>query len=306
MREAVYLVHTCAGGGRADARLRRLLARNEPFAGPCSIVRISCPTDALRVVARLEPHQFPVAAGGDGTAAMVVAALLEVGCADRPLGLLPLGTANLLARNLGLHNPLQALLTLGRGVVRRIDVMRTSDPQAPVALVSISAGWEGRFIEAYAAGRGLGRAAAGVRGLAAAGVRAEAVTLQLNGVTVLDGCDPVFSAGLYNTRFYAGGLTVVPNADPADGECESLVYRTAAAYAAAMTRSLLWSERVQARIIRDREDRHASADAPQRGRWKAAVLGSAGVLQIDGEPRSPQRLALTVEPNALPVLVPGA
>jgi diacylglycerol kinase (ATP) len=305
MRKAVYLVHTRAGGGRADVRLRRLLARNEPLADHRSIVRISCPTDARRAVARLEPHQFPVAAGGDGTAAMVAAALLEAGVTDRPLGVLPLGTANLLARNLGLRDPLRALQTLGRGVVRRIDVMRTSDPHAPVALVSVSAGWEGRFIEAYAAGRGLGRAAAGVRGLAAAGVHAEAVTLQLNGVTVLDDREGVFSAGLYNTRFYVGGLVVSPNADLEDGECESFVYRTAATYAAAMTRSLLRSGRVRASIIRHREDRHASPNAPQSGRWKTAVLRSAGVLQIDGEPRSPQRLALRVEPNALPVVVPG-
>jgi diacylglycerol kinase family enzyme len=218
---------------------------------------------------------------------------------------LPLGTANLLARNLGAHDPLRALQTLARGVVRRIDVMRTSDPHAPVALVSVSAGWEGRFIEAYAASRGLGRAAAGVYGLVAAGLRAEAVTLELNEVTVLDGREAVFSAGLYNTRFYAGGLVVSPNADPADGECESFVYRTAATYAAAMTRRLLWSGRLQARIIRDREDRHASVDAPQSARWTAAVLVSAGVLQIDGEPRPPQCLALRVEPNALPILVPG-
>jgi diacylglycerol kinase (ATP) len=305
MRDPVYLVHPRAGGGRADVRLCRLLALNDTPTGRRSIVRISCPADALRAVARLEPHQFPVAAGGDGTAGMIAAALLEAANADRPLGVLPLGTANLLARNLGLRDPLHALQTLGRGFVRRIDVMRTSDPQAPVALVSVSAGWEGRFIEAYAAGRGLGRAAAGVRGLAAAGARAEVVTLQLNGATVLDGREAVFSAGLYNTRFYAGGLIVSPNADPADGECESFVYRTAAAYVAAMTRRLLWAGRGQGGIIRGREDRHASADAPQSGRWKAAVLGSAGVVQIDGEPRPPQCLVLRVEPNALPVLVPG-
>jgi diacylglycerol kinase (ATP) len=305
MPEAVYLVHVGAGRGRADGRLRRLLARNDTPAGHRSIVRITCPADARRAVARLEPHQFPVAAGGDGTAAMVAAALLEAGGTDRPMGVLPLGTANLLARNLGAHDPLRALQTLARGVVRRIDVMRTSDPHAPVALVSVSAGWEGRFIEAYAASRGLGRAAAGVYGLVAAGLRAEAVTLELNEVTVLDGREAVFSAGLYNTRFYAGGLVVSPNADPADGECESFVYRTAATYAAAMTRRLLWSGRLQARIIRDREDRHASVDAPQSARWTAAVLVSAGVLQIDGEPRPPQCLALRVEPNALPILVPG-
>jgi diacylglycerol kinase family enzyme len=303
MREAVYLVHTRAGRGRADVRLRRLLARNGAGGSHRSIVRISSPAEALRAVAQLEPHQFPVAAGGDGAAAMVAAALLEAGDADTPVGVLPLGTANLLARNLGVPDPLTALQTLERGVVRRIDVIRTSDPQAPVALVSISAGWEGRFIAAYAAGRGLGRAAAGVRGLAAAGLHGEAVMLQLDGRTVLDGRAPVFSAGLYNTRFSAGGLVVSPDADPTDGECESFVYHTAASYAAAMTLRLLRSGRVPPRTFQDREHAHAAAGRPQRGRWKVALLQSPGVVQIDGEPRPPQCLVLTVEANALPVLV---
>ena len=60
-----------------------------------------------------------VIGGGDGTVSAVLPALLA---ADRPLGVLPLGTANDFARSLGIRDPGHALLAIVRGFSKRVDV----------------------------------------------------------------------------------------------------------------------------------------------------------------------------------------
>lgn len=63
--------------------------------------------------------------GGDGTVNCALPALLEAG---RPFGLLPLGTANDLARSLDIPNdPVGAMSIVAAGHVRRIDVARAND-----------------------------------------------------------------------------------------------------------------------------------------------------------------------------------
>lgn len=76
--------------------------------------------DAVRAGARLV-----VACGGDGTVSEVAGALVGT---DTALGIVPLGTGNLLAANLGLPDTLEgALAVLIEGTERRIDVGRLSD-----------------------------------------------------------------------------------------------------------------------------------------------------------------------------------
>jgi len=77
------------------------------------------------LIERLEAaiaHDAPVVivGGGDGTIRSVVARLSDAG---RILGVLPLGTLNLLARDLGMPlDPVEAAQALGRAVAREIDV----------------------------------------------------------------------------------------------------------------------------------------------------------------------------------------
>ena len=75
-------------------------------------------------------YDLVVAAGGDGTVRAVVQALLD-SALDIPLGIIPVGTGNQLARNLGLYEdsllsePIEdAVKVLLEGVPRRIDVGR--------------------------------------------------------------------------------------------------------------------------------------------------------------------------------------
>jgi YegS/Rv2252/BmrU family lipid kinase len=108
-----------------------------------------------------------VVAGGDGTINAAVAALIEAG---RPVGILPLGTANDLARSIGL--PLDAAgaaEVIVRGRSRRVDVGEVNGAHflnvAHVGLGAILADrlsggmkqWLGPFAYAAAAARSLAR-----------------------------------------------------------------------------------------------------------------------------------------------------
>ncbi|MCH8476524.1 MAG: lipid kinase [Wenzhouxiangella sp.] len=66
-----------------------------------------------------------VLGGGDGSVNLALDALIEV---NRPLGLLPLGTANDLARSLSIPEDINAAMDIiTRGHLRRIDVARAND-----------------------------------------------------------------------------------------------------------------------------------------------------------------------------------
>lgn len=242
--------------------------------------------EACSIVTALDPDTLPVAAGGDGTVALVAAALLRTERAG-DLGLLPLGTANLLARELGLADPHRALRAIDDGRARRVDVMRTSLGAHPVALVSISAGFEGRFLQRYARRRRLGRAVAAVASLAAL-TGGNVLSLTLDDDAVLSPPEPAFSAGLYNTRCYAGGLVLSPEADLTDGRGEAAIYPTASAYAAALGSALL--------------RRHSPWESGKRRRWRTARIESDGPLQIDGETVPAGSVSVWMQPGALSIL----
>ncbi len=99
-----------------DAALTRLQR-----AGTATIERPEGPGGIARAVeaARAQGHDV-VLAGGDGTVNAALGALRK---ADRPFGLLPMGTANDLARTLGIPTDLEAAADIiAAGHVRRIDM----------------------------------------------------------------------------------------------------------------------------------------------------------------------------------------
>jgi len=111
---------------RADLeRLKRTVSRSEQKAGWAESIWLATtlehPTAEL-VAAALDAHaDLVIAAGGDGTVSEVASALRHT---EVPLGILPCGTANLLARNLRLPlNNLGAAASIAfAGKSRPIDV----------------------------------------------------------------------------------------------------------------------------------------------------------------------------------------
>jgi diacylglycerol kinase family enzyme len=119
----ILVVFNPHAGGAHRARLQKLISKH--FADRELVLLESPGAGGLR--AALAPWlargiRLVIAAGGDGTASDVAGALVGT---DVPMGLLPLGTGNVLARELGLpmRSEEASRLLAAYSSVRRLDVM---------------------------------------------------------------------------------------------------------------------------------------------------------------------------------------
>ncbi|MFO1037551.1 MAG: diacylglycerol kinase family protein [Geminicoccaceae bacterium] len=103
------------------ANLRSRLERGFAAVGASCEVHFGAVADLeARLGQSTDADVVPVLVGGDGTVTALLRAILK---RDLPVGVLPLGTLNLLARDLGFLGPLEAdISTLHHGTVRRIDL----------------------------------------------------------------------------------------------------------------------------------------------------------------------------------------
>ncbi len=285
----VFLVNPEAREGRATAQLRGILARAPAWAATSRLVVVASLAGAERALRAVSQEEIPVAAGGDGTVNFVAQAMRSAGRAALPMAILPLGTVNAIARALGVSDLRRALTALADGHAVALDVLTTDHPRAPLALSSISAGFEGAILSGLARGRGIGRAAGLAAALPGALLRRSGVGLEAGGRTLLDPSERAFCAGLYNLPWHALGRVIHPDADGADGRAEAVVHRTA--------RSWLSSVRHGLPATSPREG------APRSARAAAARLSSRGPIQVDGETSIPgAELEIRVEPGAVRII----
>lgn len=156
-----------------------------------------------------------VVGGGDGTLNTIAPALIERGL---PLGILPLGTANDLARTIGIpSDPSAAAKVIVAGRTRRLDLGEVNGhPFFNVASVGFSADLA-RGLTAEAKRRW------GIFGYGAAALRilsqSRPFTLHIDHDGKLEEVRTIqISVG--NGRFYGGGMTVEANARPDDGKLD--------------------------------------------------------------------------------------
>ncbi|MGY6554842.1 MAG: lipid kinase [Wenzhouxiangella sp.] len=110
-----------SGDDDLDAVAERLQA-----AGPVDFHRPEQPEDLPKLLRQHGPNcDRVVLGGGDGTVNLALDALIAI---DQPFGILPLGTANDLARSLGIAADLEAAIeVIEGGETRRIDVARANE-----------------------------------------------------------------------------------------------------------------------------------------------------------------------------------
>jgi diacylglycerol kinase (ATP) len=107
-RQSLCVIFNPAAGARRRRRFERVLAALGALGAKAAVLETRAPGDAetlARAAARGD-YDAIVAAGGDGTINEVVNGL---GDAQMPLGIVPLGTANVLANELGLPQAPEAL-----------------------------------------------------------------------------------------------------------------------------------------------------------------------------------------------------
>lgn len=241
-----------------------------------------------------------IVVGGDGTLREVATGLLEAP-RHEALALIPLGNANVLARELGIPlEPGRALDLLDHSTDVAVDVGRAN---GEVFLSMVGVGYDARVSRWVHRARRLPLARSVYRsngdlvyvalGLAAClRVRPPRVQLRADGEERASGPDLI----VCNTRVYAKGWSVAPDADCGDGALDFVVRRHAAALH--VLRALLAARRKQ-RL----PDRLATYG---RGRQLSVHSERAFAYHLDGDPREKtNRIDMELVPHHLQVRVPA-
>jgi len=222
---------------------------------------------------------------------MLVRALREENMGARPVGVLPFGTGNAFAHAIGVGKIPRALAALASCEVRSIDLMVTTHPEAPIALVSISAGFESKFLWHYANWRKWTPLGAGLLSFfRTSASTCKDITLTCDDTPFVAPDERIYNAGLYNMPCYAFGRTVFPDANPADG----------LAYALTCSSPWIYWKTLQQGY---RQNQPATASSPRAQSWRNAYFETEHPVQIDGEVVAGGAFHVHIEPKALHVLV---
>jgi diacylglycerol kinase (ATP) len=241
-----------------------------------------------------------IAFGGDGTARVVAEVLARTGV---PMGLLPAGTGNLLARNLGippnrLESSLHIALT-GRDRpldVGQVEITETTgdEPRREAFLVMAGLGFDAEVMAGTAPQlkQRLGWGAYVVAGARRLRGRRTSVSMQVDGGQVEH--RRIRAVVIGNCGMLQGGIQLMPNAVPDDGWLDVVVVAP---------RSVLGWLSVTGAVITRRA--HPTVEHFQ---CRSIEIRAERPLhaQLDGDPAgTAQRLRVHVDPLALRIRVPG-
>ena len=217
----ICVIFNPAARGNKARHFRRQL---DAIGSQCALKATTAPGDARRLAAEAvgEGFDLVVAAGGDGTVNETLNGLGEApdGFEKTRLGVLPLGTVNVFARELALPLRIeQAWEVLQRGRETRIDLPRVEFSENGVRrqryFVQLAgAGWDARAIELvdWSHKKKIGPLAYVIAGLKALRERQPKITVSAGGQSVTG---EFVLVG--NGRFYGGPVSAFPQADLRDG-----------------------------------------------------------------------------------------
>jgi len=226
-------VRTCvifnpAARGEKARRFRHQL---DAIGSQCALKATTAPDDARRLAAEAVADGFEliVAAGGDGTVNEVLNGLGDTpdGFARARLGVLPLGTINVFARELKIPLRLERaweILQRGRETcvdLPRVDFSANNNRQKKYFIQLAGAGLDARAIELVDGSlkKKTGPLAYVIAGLKALGEPQPQITVRADGRS--------FTGELVlvgNGRFYGGSFGVFPQADLRNGSLEVCVF----------------------------------------------------------------------------------
>jgi len=289
----LLVVTNAAAGSTDDDRVAAAISVLEA-AADVRVEQCAEPGDLDRVLDGRQGRTV-VLVGGDGSVHTAVAALRRRGelSPDQPLGLVPLGTGNDLARTLGIPlEPADAARALLDGRPQPLDLLVDDQDGVVVNVVHLGVGAEAAEKATGLKDR-LGKAAYPVGSvLAAAGPTGWDLRVEVDGSVVeVDG--QALMVAVANGRTIGGGAEVAPDAAPDDGLLDVVV--------ATSTGPL-------ARLgfgVALREGEHVDRDdvTTRRGRT-VTVSGAPFPLNADGELDGPvASRTWRVEPAAWALLV---
>lgn len=213
-RRLLVIYNPTAGGSRRQ-RFEAVLAGLADLGCPMDVRPTGGPGDAATLAREADgtAYDVVVAAGGDGTINEVVNGLVGLGPAAPPLAVLPLGTANVLAAELGLDlAPAHIARVIAGGPVRSVSLGRASTPGGAGRVFSLmaGAGFDARVVAHIdlRMKRLIGKGAYVLEGLRQMCLRKPPL-LQ---VTVDGQLHEAASVVVSNARFYGGRYVLAPEA----------------------------------------------------------------------------------------------
>jgi YegS/Rv2252/BmrU family lipid kinase len=304
-----------AQGGKAS----RLRSHPSLPRGQCVFLATSAPGDARRLAAQAvrDGFQTIIAAGGDGTANEVLNGMADVpgGFRAARLGILPLGTINVFARELGLPlHARRAWKVLAMGSERTIDVGRADfvvagRTERRYFMQLAGAGVDSRAIELtdWSVKKKIGFLAYVVAGFKALAEKRPLITVRAGergeGGRSAQSADATPAkgetaagewVGVGNGRFYGGPLPVFPRARLDSGLLEVCVLPKASLFRLTAALAGMAVGRM-----------HQFCRARQLCASAFTLTSPARVLlQLDGENVGELPATIAMEPGALRVIVP--
>lgn len=293
-RRLLVIGNPAAGG--ADGQTRETVLAT--LAGDADVLSrdVGEPGDLGRILGE-HPDRIPVVLGGDGTVHAVAAALLARGeLATRPIGLVPLGTGNDLARALGIPlDPREAAGVVAGGRERALDLL--VDGEGGIVVNAVHVGVGARASEQAAALKPVLRRAAYAVGALLAGARTKGwrLRVRVDGELISDGRRRVLMVGVGNGVSIGGGTPLAPHARPDDGLADVFV-----SYAVSPLARLSFG------MLLRRGDHPERADVVTVRGSTITVEGEPVPANADGElsPPAPRR-TWTLHPAAWRVIVPA-
>jgi YegS/Rv2252/BmrU family lipid kinase len=285
-----------AGAGRADRRAAELVRALERRGHAVEWLATRAAGDARRAAAECEGAvECIVVAGGDGTLNEVLNGLADPGAT--PLVPMPLGTANMLARALGLPgDPARIVETIEHGSLARIDLgLASGGVGDSVRFLSVAGvGFDAAVTRAVARSR---RGRLGYRGYVAPILRTLLRDRPPRLTVRLDGSAPL-RAGLVivcKLPNYGGVLRVAPEARPDDGRLHASVF--AGAGRIDLLRAVVPAfrgrlEALSGLVVRAAQRIEVDAEEP-------------APVQLDGDYLGTTPVVLTLAPGRVPIRVPA-
>ena len=287
------IANPVSGRGRPYRKLGRLIREWPHRDWEASMIPTRGPEHAgliAREVAGERPDILAVC-GGDGTVREVASALPDP---PFPVMLIPGGTANVLARELGLPlDPTQALEVGLRGRTRRVDLGLLRSREVSRFLLFVGVGFDACVAARVRPGT--------KKKMGIAAYYAEVMRSLLTydfpqfEVEAEDASYAATSCVTANSRHYGGGLVLTPAADICDGELDVLVVQTRrrSDYARLMWAAFCNRAPEFPWVLR-RRVRRLKVTGP-RGLW----------VQADGELAGTLPLEIDLVPASFPLIVPA-
>lgn len=287
-RQALLLVNQHSRSGQAD--LSEVVRRLQDLGLQLVQIPPESPAHAAELIRRHGNYvDLVIIGGGDGSLNAAAEALVETG---RPLGILPMGTANDLARTLAIPADLiQACDIIGRGRLHRIDLGCVNGKYFfNVASLGLSVEVARALSRDLKRHLGIfGYAVSSIRALRAAHpfraeIRCDGQTYRLKSLQIAVG----------NGRHYGGGMTVHEDAAIDDGRLD--LYSLAP--------QSVWSLACMYPALRRGQYGKLDSVHVLDGREVEVLTRKAMDINTDGEVTTRTPARFSVKPKALAVLVP--